>query len=313
MNCNSFLDYHLTYLKTDVLLLADVFENFRKTCISYYGLDPANYISAPGLAWDSMLLKTDVKLELISDSKVLDIMERMKRGGLCFVGSKRYVKANNKYIENFDCNEESNYIVYLDANNLYGWSMVQSLPYDKIKIDNNINIDDVLKTDDNNDVGYIVECDLLIPKEIHNKLKQYPPAPEILTPDNEWMSDYQLDLQKKLNIKSKSDKLVPHLMDHKNYCIHYRNLKYLVGLGIEIGPVHNIVSFKQKQWLKPYIEFNTEMRKQAKNEFEKDFFKLMNNSVFGKTMENVKNRVNIHATTSDKNAVKWFSKVNLKK
>jgi hypothetical protein len=215
-------------------------------------------------------------------------------------------------MENFDCNEESNYIVYLDANNLYGWSIVQSLPYDKIEIDNNINIDDVLKTDDNNDVGYIVECDLHIPKEIHNKLKQYPPAPEILTPDNKWMSDYQLDLQKKLNIKSKSDKLVPHLMDHKNYCIHYRNLKYLVGLGIKIGPVHNIVSFKQKPWLKPYIEFNTEMRKQAKNEFEKDFFKLMNNSVFGKTMENVKNRVNIHATTSDKNAVKWFSKVNLK-
>ena len=174
-------------------------------------------------------------------------------------------------MEIFDYNEESNHILYLDANNLYGWSMVQSLPYDKIKIDNNINIDDVLKTDDNNDVGYIVECDLHLPKEIHNKLKQYPPAPEILTPDNEWMSDYQWDLQKKLNIKSKSDKLVPHLMDHKGYCIHYRNLKYLVVLGIKIGPVHNIVSFKQKQWLKPYIEFNTEMRKQAKMNSKKTF------------------------------------------
>ena len=186
------------------------------------------------------------------------------------------------------------------------------LPYDEIKIDNNINIDDVLKTDDDNKIGYIVECDLHIPKDIHNKLKQYPPAPEILIPDNKLMSDYQLDLQKKLNIKSKSEKLVPHLMDHNNYCIHYRNLKYLISLGVVIKKVHNIVSFKQKQWLKPYIEFNTEMRKVAKNEFEKDFFKLMNNAVFGKTMENVKNRVNIHATTSDKNAIKWFSKVNLK-
>ena len=101
-------------------------------------------------------------------------------------------------------------------------------------------------------------------------------------------------------------------MDHKNYCIHYRNLKYLVSLGVQIKQVHNIVSFKQKKWLKPYIDLNTEKRKEAKNEFEKDFFKLMNNSVFGKTMENIKNRINIHATTSEKNATKWFSHVQFK-
>jgi hypothetical protein len=101
-------------------------------------------------------------------------------------------------------------------------------------------------------------------------------------------------------------------MEHKNYCIHYRNLKYVESLGVKIGEVHNVVSFKQKAWMEPYIDFNTSKRKKAKNEFEKDFFKLMNNSVFGKTMENVKNRINIHATTSNKNAIKWFSKVNMK-
>ena len=312
LNCKSFLDYHLTYLKCDVLLLADVFENFRQTCLEYYKLDPANYVSAPGLAWDAMLLKTNIKLELIHDIKVLDIMERMKRGGLCFVGSKRHVVANNKYIENYDEKKESNYIIYLDANNLYGWAMSQHLPYDSIEINNNIKIEEVLETPDENEWGYIVECDLIFPKEIHNKLKEYPPAPEILTPKEEWMSDFQLDLKKKLNIKSKCPKLIPHLMEHKNYCIHYRNLKYLIKLGIKIGPVHNIVSFYQKPWLKTYVDFNTEMRKKAKNEFEKDFFKLMKNSVFGKTMENVKNRIKLHATTSNDNAVKWFSKINLK-
>ena len=101
-------------------------------------------------------------------------------------------------------------------------------------------------------------------------------------------------------------------MDHNNYCIHYRNLKYIVDLGVEIKAVHNIVSFKQKKWLKPYIDLNTTMRQQANNDFEKDFFKLMNNSVFGKTMENIKNRMHIHATTSEKNAVKWFSRGDLK-
>ena len=101
-------------------------------------------------------------------------------------------------------------------------------------------------------------------------------------------------------------------MDKKNYCIHYRNLKYVLGLGIEIEKVHNIISFDQKAWLKPYIDFNTDKRKEAKNEFEKDFFKLMNNSVLGKTMENVKNRINIHMTVEEKNAIKWFSKINFK-
>ena len=107
-------------------------------------------------------------------------------------------------------------------------------------------------------------------------------------------------------------KLIPHLMEHKNYCIHYRSLKFVEKLGVKIGEVHNIVSFKQKAWLKPYIDFNTDKRKEAKNEFEKDFFKLMNNAVFGKTMENVRNRMDLHLTTCDDNAIKWFSKFNYK-
>ena len=119
-------------------------------------------------------------------------------------------------------------------------------------------------------------------------------------------------IKNKIKVNKKNTKLVPHLMDKDNYCIHYRNLKYIVGHGVKIKKVHNIISFNQKAWLKKYIDFNTEKRKQAKNEFEKDFFKLMNNSVFGKTMENVKNRINLHLTDNEPNAVKWFSKINFK-
>jgi hypothetical protein len=113
-NCKTFMDYHNLYLTTDVLLLADVFENFRKTCQTYYGLDPANYISAPSLAWDAMLLKTKIEIELISDPKILDVIERQKRGGLCFVGSQRRTVANNHYLENYDKTKPEDYIIYLE-------------------------------------------------------------------------------------------------------------------------------------------------------------------------------------------------------
>ena len=106
-----------------------------------------------------MLLKTKIELEQISDPKILDIVERQKRGGLCFVGSKRHVKANNKYLENFET-KPSNYLMYLDANNLYGWAMVQSLPFENLQINNNIDIKDILNTDYNANVGHTVECNL---------------------------------------------------------------------------------------------------------------------------------------------------------
>jgi hypothetical protein len=172
----------MIYLKTDVLLLADVFENFRKVCMNYYKLDPANYISAASLAWDAMLLLTNIELELISDLKMLDMIERMKRGGLCFVGTKRYVKANNKYMDDYNKDEESNYIMYWDANNLYGWAMSQHLPYKDLKFDNDVELETILNTSDDSDIGYFIECDLHFPKEIHDKLKEYPPCPENIKP-----------------------------------------------------------------------------------------------------------------------------------
>ena len=303
----------MTYLKCDVLLLADVFENFRKTCFSYYGLDPANYISAPSLAWDAMLMKTNIELEQIHDVKVLDIIERHKKGGLCFVGSKRHVKANNHYLDDFDATKPENYLMYWDANNLYGWAMSQYLPYRNIALTKDVDIDTILKTDDNSKVGYIVECDLEFPIEIHDKLKEFPPCPETFAPTKEMLSQYQHSLIEKDNIKvGGCSKLIPHLMKHEKYCIHYRNLKFVKELGVKITKVHNVVKFNQKPWLKKYIDFNTDKRKEAKNEFEKDFFKLMNNAVFGKTMENVKNRINLHLTTEEDNAIKWFSKINFK-
>ena len=279
----SFKDYHELYNKVDVLLLANVFENFRNICLTNYGLDPAHYYTAPGLAWDAALKVTDVSLELLSDVDTLLMIEESIRGGVSMI-SNRYAKANNKYMDDkFNSNEPSTYIQYLDANNLYGWAMSKPLPTLKWMKDSELNIWE--KT------PCILEVDLEYPKELHDLHNDYPLAPERV----------------KVN---KTEKLTPNLWDKKNYVIHYENLKQCLRLGLKISNIHRGIKFKESQWLKKYIALNTDLRTKARNEFEKDFFKLMNNSVFGKTMENIRNRVDIKLV-NDKNKHSQLSRTRL--
>ena len=123
-NRQTLQDYHDLYLKTDVLLLADVLENFRKTCLHHYKLDPCHYYTAPGLAWDACLKETKQELELLKDYDMLMMFEQGIRGGISHI-SKRYAEANNKYMKDFDESKPSTFIQYLEANNLYGWAMTQ--------------------------------------------------------------------------------------------------------------------------------------------------------------------------------------------
>ena len=125
-------NYHDHYLKKDVLLLADVFEKFISTCLKYYELDPRHYFSAPGLAWDAMLKMTGVKLEKMSDIDQYLFIEKESRGGISYI-AKRYAKANNKYVWDYDSNKQSTFITYLDKNNLYGGAMSEYLPYSEFK------------------------------------------------------------------------------------------------------------------------------------------------------------------------------------
>ena len=125
-------EYHDLYVQCDTFLLADVFENFRNMCLNEYGLDPAHFFSAPGLAWQSCLKKTKKELELLTDIDMLLMVEKGTRGAI-YQAIHRYAKANNKCIKNYDKNNESSYIEYLDANDLYGWAMSQRLPVNGFK------------------------------------------------------------------------------------------------------------------------------------------------------------------------------------
>jgi hypothetical protein len=301
--CQNFGDYHDLYLKSDVLLLADIFENFRKTSIKHYGLDPAHYYTTPGLAWDAMLRFTKVNLDYITDIDIHLFIEAGMRGGVSMV-SKRYAKANNKYCPGFDITKPATFLAYIDANNLYGWAMCQALPKDNFRwvpptrFRNFQRILPKIKPDSK--VGYFIECDLDYPAELHDLHNDYPLAVEVLSPKDEWLSPYQKDLLTTRKL-IETDKLVPNLNPKERYVLHYRNLQLYLELGMHITKIHRILSFSQSAWMEPYIELNTKLRTQAKTDFEKDFFKLMNNSVFGKTMENVRKRTNIELVRSTNN------------
>ena len=290
----SLKEYHEVYNISDVLLLADVFENFRDICLKNYGLDPVYYYTAPGLAWDAMLKMTKINLELLSDIDKLLMIEKGIRGGISII-SNRYGKANNKYMKDYNKKEASKYLMYVDANNLYGWAMSQKLPIHSFNWLTDREIKNLFKVQV---VQFwertqcILEVDLEYPEELHDLHNDYPLCPERVECDK--------------GVK----KLIPNLRHKNNYVVHYKTLMQYLNLGMELKKIHRGIRFIECDFLKPYIDMNTNLRTKAKNDFEKDFFKLMNNSVFGKTMENIRNRVNIKLVDTGEQFKKLAAKPN---
>ena len=206
-------NYHDLYMITDVLILADVFENFRKIGMENYKLDPAWYYMSPGLSWDALLKITKVKLELLKDPDMVLMFEKGIRGGVSMI-SKRYAKANNPYMdEEYDPDKPTRYIPYLDANNLYGWATSKNLPVSDFKW---MNKEELYNWED---IPCVLEVDLEYPKELHDLHNGYPLAPERLCING-------------------VEKLVPNLDNKKKYILHHEILKLYEGLGMKITKIH---------------------------------------------------------------------------
>ena len=291
-DCETFRDYHNLYLQSDVLLLADVFETFRNMAHESYGLDPVHYISLASYSWDAMLKMTKVTLELLTDIDQHLFFERMIRGGVSSI-MHRHAKANNPYMAEFDSSKPTVFLSYVDANNLYGGSMRESLPTGGFQWEDPATFD-WKALDAEGPRGCALEVDLAYPVGLHDLHSDYPLAPEAIQVDASMLSPLQREwLTADKRQLSSCKKLVPNLRDKSKYVLHSEALKLYVKLGLVVTKVHRILSFEQSQWLRPYIDFNTRKRQAATCDAATSMFKLMNNAVYGKTMENVRNRTDI--------------------
>ena len=222
--------YHNLHLKCEVLLLPDVFQKFRNNSLKNYGLCQINYLSTPDLNWDERLNMTKPEIKLILDPDMYILFEKVTRGGVSYI-SNRYSKANNKYLKSYDQKQESKHIIYLDANNLYGFAMSKFLPTSGFKWTDPKELD-LNKYISNSSKRCVLEVDLEYPKELKN---DYPLAPDKIEVKREMLYDYQLKIADLYNTPiGNVKKLVPNFFDKEKYVIYSENLQRYLRLGLKL-------------------------------------------------------------------------------
>ena len=315
-DCFNLGDYHDLYLSVDTLQLADVFEKFRTLCFQTYGLDCAQYFSAPNLAGDAFLKICEPELELLTNRDHLDFVENLMRGGVASVFAKRFFEANNEYLPNsFNPYKEHSFGLMIDANNLYGGIMKNfPLPFGNFETDTTTSLQTILETNDESPCGFIVECDLEYPDDLHDDHKDFPLAPTKESVKPFWLSEYQFELLNDINLKGnfKVKKLLQTLYNKERYTLHYITLKLYVSLGLRVKKVHRCLKFSQSKWLSAYIDLNTDMRQRAANKFEENFFKLMSNCAYGKCCESKRNHQSISLVRTEEELWTNTEKFNVK-
>ena len=303
LNCQTFRDYMLIYLKRDVYQLADIFENFRQLSLREDGLDPAYYMTLPGLTWDSAFKMTGAKVDLLTDETRYKFVESGIRGGMTFVNEHHIVANTPRVPETFKPNEPLRDLLYVDANNLYGHALSQKLPHSEFRwiTDEEIENLDLMSFNFDGDEGLILEVDLEYPPDVQDRTEDLPFAPEQVLVEEEMLTPLMKQQWSALMGKRYGDptkpfkgyeKLLLTHYDREKYVVHGKLLQFYLQQGLVLRKVHRGLHFRQAAFFEPYISYNSTKRQQASNAFEKDYYKLKNNALFGKTMENVRRRIN---------------------
>ena len=290
--CNNFGEYMLAYLKLDVYQLADVFEAFRALILKEDGLDPVHYYTLPGLTWDSAFKFGKVKVDLLKEVQDYIFIERGIRGGMTFVNT-HYIEANTPLIpDTYDLTQPRQELLYIDANNLYGNALSFSLPQDQFKMLVGDDVpQNIAQLNLDGDIGYIFEVDLHYPTKLHDSTEDLPFAPERL----KLGSDYLTPLMKtqwgdKLKYRG-HEKLMITQWDKEKYVIHGKLLQFYVQQGLIVTKIHSALQFHQSNFFASYINYNSEKRQKATTDFDKNHYKMKNNALFGKSMENQRKKI----------------------
>lgn len=297
--CQTLGDYSDLYLLLDTVLLSDVYEAHRTLSLSHYNLDPCHYFTLPGFSFDAMLKFTKVELELLLDYDMYIFLENGIRGGITTC-PKKYAQSNNPFANgvNFDQSKETSHLMYIDANALYSLAMSAKLPKSNFHwmASEKLKDYDVFMCPDDSDVGYILECDIVYPAFLHDLHNDLPFLPD----------------RQRLEYQKRGEKLCTDFHSKTNYVCYYKNLKQALLNKLILLKVHRILCFNQTEWLKPYIEFNMCQKKNAKNAFEKEYFKNLSNSTFGKCIENIRAHIKLELVNNEKRLDKLIAKPTFK-
>ncbi|KAL5259617.1 hypothetical protein ACHWQZ_G009911 [Mnemiopsis leidyi] len=309
-DCHSLKDYMELYVKADAILLCDIFEHFRDLCLNFYELDPCHYLSLPGFTWDAMLKMTGVQLELITDVDKYNFVEKNLRGGVCTI-NHRHFTANNTYLDNFDSKQKTSFIHYIDANNLYGASMSRPLPTGNFRWLTRPQIESLrlMDLDPDGNICYILEVDLKYPEHLHDLHNDYPLAVEKKAIRKDQLSQFNMDCLEAVSEKfTPTEKLCPDLTGKTKYVMSLRNFQLCVTHGLIPERIHRVLIADQRAFLQPYIEFNSKKRQESKSKFSSDFFKLCNNAIYGKFIEDIRKRSNVSAVKTARKAEKLIAR-----
>ena len=332
----SFKDFHDYYLSLDCSLLADLIINHRKICYNEHKLELLQFITLPSYSWAALTQNLDERLDFLTCEDMYLWLESFTYGGLCFL-STRYAKANNKYLQTFDTKLPTKYLMQLDCVNLYGASMALfNLPssnfiflsdHEMVVFENEVRTGsyekwtdeaaEIEKDEMGNErcIGYFIEAWVRIPLNLHSKFNDFPPFCERMSVPDEWLSDIQMTQKENIGIKGKSQqpKLIPHLFDQKNIKLHYLTLKFLLEEGVELIKCVKVLRFTQTKVMAPYIKENTQKRKIAKSTQEKEYRKLLNNTVYGRTLLNKRHYSNAHFVLNSKSYNREVCKSSFKR